>query len=184
VQVQVAQGKVDDAIATCQQALREYTRELAFYLQLGEIYQSRQDWPNAAESYQKALTLAPENPTASGELASVMLHLGQNLDVALSLAQTARRGLPQSLEMSDTLGWVYYQKGAYQLAIDYLREALNLERGSKASDMARVHYHLGMAYEKAGQTASARQQLQLMLKLDPTSSYADDAKKQLAQLKS
>jgi hypothetical protein len=41
-----------------------------------------------------------------------------------------------------------------------------------------------MAYAKSGQTSLARQQLQTALKMNPNSNDAEDAKKQLAQLKS
>jgi tetratricopeptide (TPR) repeat protein len=183
-QVQAAEGKVDEAISTYRQSAQDHPREISFYILLGDLYQSKQDWTGAQNSYQKALEVKPENPTASGKLAYVLLQSGQNLDVALSLAQTARRGLPESESVVDTLGWVYYQKGAYQSAIDYFQEALKLERESKSPDDPHVHYHLGMAYMKTGQSALARQQLQQALRMDSNSADAAEAKKQLAQLKS
>ncbi len=183
-EVEAAQGKTADAIATCQQGLQTYPHEVNFYFVLGEIYQSKRDWPNAGDSYQKALVITPESPIASGKLAYVMLQSGQNLDVALSLAQNARRGLPSSPAVADTLGWIYYQKGAYSSSIDSLQEALRLEREAKSPDDPETHYHLGMAYAKNGQAVLARQQLQLVLKISPNSADATDARKQLAQLKS
>ena len=91
--------------------------------------------------------------------------------------------MPQSPAVADTLGWVYYQKGAYRSAFDSLREALKLARDSSSPDNPRLHYHLGMAYAKSGQPTLARQQLQQMLALNPTASDAEGAKKQLAELK-
>ena len=49
-----------------------------------------------------------------------MVETGQNLDVALSLAQIARRGMPNSPSSADTLAWVYYQKGNYDSARELL----------------------------------------------------------------
>ncbi len=183
-QVQAAAGEIDQAIDTYRQGLQAYPREVAFYILLGQMYEGQQDWSNAVDFYQKALVIAPENPLASGKLANVMLQSGQNLDVALSLAQTARRGLPTSPAVADTLGWIYYQKGAYPSAIDSLQEALKLEQKIKSPDDPKTHFHLGMAYAKNGQAALARQQLQLMLKISPNSADAADARKQLAQIKS
>ena len=81
--------------------------------------------------------MIPGNPLASNELASVMMRTGGNLDVALSLAQTARRGMPSSPGVADTLGWIYYQKGAYHSAVDSLREALRLsQQGNSAGQSA------------------------------------------------
>lgn len=183
-QVQAAEGRSDQALATYRQSIQDYPQEVSFYLLLGDLYQSKRDWPEAGASYQKALGLTPENPLASAKLAYVMLQSGQNLDVALSLAQTARRGLPASPAIAGTLGWIYYQKGAFSSAIDSLQEALRLERESKSPDNPEVHFHLGMAYAKNGQAALARQQLQIGLKISPDSPDAADARKQLAHFKS
>jgi Flp pilus assembly protein TadD len=183
-QVQATKGATDQAIATCGRALVNSPNEPSFYILLGDLYQSRRDWNHAAEAYQKALAIKPQNPLASNDLASVMLQSGANLDVALSLAQTARRGLPESPGVADTLGWIYFQKGAYHSAVDSLREALRLARDSRFPDNSHLHYHLGMAYAKSGETSLARQQLEAALKINPNSPDAADARKQLAQLKS
>ena len=113
-----------------------------------------------------------------------MLQSGGNVDMALSLAQTARRGMPDSPSAADTLGWVFYQKGAYQSAVDLFQESLKLAEKSKAPDNANVHYHLGLAYAKTGKNELARQQLERVLKIDPNYSQASDVRKQLAELKS
>jgi Flp pilus assembly protein TadD len=182
-QVQAASGSMDEAIATCHRALGNNPNEPGFYILMGDLYQAKRDWNAATEAYQKALAIRPENPLASNDLASVMLQSGGNLDVALSLAQTARRGIPRSPGVADTLGWIYYQKGAYHSAVDSLREALRLGQDSNSPDNPRFHYHLGMAYARSGQPTLARQQLQQVLRLSPQSSDAEDARKQLAELK-
>jgi Flp pilus assembly protein TadD len=183
-QVQATKGSTEEAIATCRRALESNPNEPGFYILLGDLYQARKDWNSAAEAYQKALAIKPEHPLASNDLASVMLQSGGNLDVALSLAQTARRGMPTSPDVADTLGWIYYQKGAYHSAVNSLREALRLSQQNSSPDNPQLHYHLGMAYAKSGQPTLARQQLQQALRLDPNSVDAQDARKQLAELKS
>jgi cellulose synthase operon protein C len=183
-QVQATKGLLDQAISTYQQGLKDTPREPNFYVGMGELYESRQDWSKATEAYQKALEIKPEDPMASNNLAAVMVQSGGNLDVALSLAQTARRGMPDSPKVADTLGWVFYQKGAYKSAIDLFQEALKLGAKNNAADNPGIHYHLGLAYAKTDQPGLARQQLERVLKIDPNYANADDVKKQLAQLKS
>jgi len=183
-QVQAAQGSVDQALATCQQSIKDHPREANFYVAMGELYESRQDWSKATDGYQKALEIKPQDPMISNHLASAIMQSGGNLDIALSLAQTARRGMPDSPNAADTLGWVLYQKGAYKSAIDLFLEALKLGAKSNAPDNPAIHYHLGMAYQKTDQPALARQQLERVLKIDPNYSGAADVKKQLAQLRS
>jgi tetratricopeptide (TPR) repeat protein len=146
-----------------------------------KLYESKSDWKQAEDADQSALTLSPQHPLASNNLARLMLQNGGNLDVALSLAQTARQGLPDSSAVADTLAWVDYQKGAYQSAIGLLQEVLQLQEKNNAPDNPDTHYHLGMAYAKSGQPALAQQQLERALKINPN---ASEARKQLAQLKS
>lgn len=184
VQVQAAKGATDQAIATCHKALENNPSLLSFHILLGDLYQSKQDWNGATNAYQKALAIKPQDPLASNGLASVILQSGGNLNIALSLAQTARRALPASPAVAETLGWIYYQNGAYRSAVISLQEALKLGQKNNSPDNPRVHYHLGLAYAKTGQVSLARQQLEWVLKIDPNSSEAADAKKQLAQLKS
>ena len=113
-----------------------------------------------------------------------MLQLGGNLDVAMALAQTGRRGMPDSPDAADTLGWVYYQQGAYQSAIGLFEEALRLAGKNKAPEDPGVHYHLGLAYQKTNQPALARQHLEKVLRINPNYSDAAEVKKQLALLRS
>ena len=183
-EVQAARGKVDQALATYQQAIKDHPRTANFHILLGELYESRRDWKPAQAAYQEALDLAPNDPLASNNLANVMLRLGGNLDVAMTLAQTARRGMPDSPDAADTLGWVYYQKGAYQPAIDLFQEALKLSGKKNAPEDPGVHYHLGLAYQKTNQPALARQHLEKVLKISPNYGDAAEVKKQLALLRS
>lgn len=180
-EVQATKGEMDHAIATAQQGLSDNPRNADLYVLLGRFFESKSDWQQAEAAYRGALNINPQHPLASNNLARLMLQTGGNLDVALSLAQTARRGLPNSPAAADTLAWIHYQKGAYQSAIGLLQEALSLQDKVRARDNPDIHYHLGMAYAKSGQTALARQQLERALKLNPN---AAEAKKQLAQLKS
>jgi len=180
-EVQAAKGEMDQAIATARQGISDNPRNVDLYILLGRFYESKSDWTQAEAAYRNALNINPQHPLASINLAKLMLQTGGNLDVALSLAQTAHRSLPNSPAITDTLAWVHYQKGAYQSAIGLLQEALSLQEKVHAPDNSEIHYHLGMAYAKSGQTAFARQQLERAIKLNPNSV---DAKKQLAQLKS
>ncbi|MGA8301849.1 MAG: tetratricopeptide repeat protein [Terriglobales bacterium] len=180
-QAQATRGQIDQAIASAKLGLHDNPRSADLNVLLGKLYESKSDWNQAEDAYRNALNINPQHPQASSNLAKLMLQTGGNLDVALSLAQTARRGLPGSPSAADTLAWIHYQRGAYQSAIGLLQEALNLQEKAHTPDSADIHYHLGMAYAKTGQTALARQQFERALKLNPN---VNDAKKQLSQLKS
>jgi tetratricopeptide (TPR) repeat protein len=180
-QVYMRAGSPDQALAAVQQGLKDNPRDVALYIFLGELNEGRQFWSDAKAAYQRALEIDPENPLASNNLAYLMLQQGGNVDVALAMAQTARRAMPDSPDAADTLGWAYYQKGAYTTAIELFKEALKKKPNSPA-----LHYHLGLAYSKADQPVPAREQLKQVLKIDPnfrdSSTTAEDVKKTISQL--
>ena len=182
--VQVAEGSANQALATYQQSIKDNPREISFYILAGGLYEIKSDWEHAKAMYQQALNIEPNNPLASNNLAYVILQQGGNVDVALSMAQTARRGMPDSANAADTLGWAYYQKGVYQSAIDSFQEALRLNEKNHGAEDATVHYHLGLAYQKANQSALARQQLERVLKINPNYPNAADVRKALSELHS
>ena len=70
--------------------------------------------------------------------------------MALTLAQAAQRALPNSADTSDTLAWVYYKKGLYPSALDFL------QRAAKTSpDNVSVQYHMGLVYTKMNNKPAA-----------------------------
>ena len=179
--VQAQQGSLDQALSTYVQASKDNPGEVRFYILAGELYEAKQNWDQAKAMYQQALSLSPDDPLASNNLAYVLLQQGGNVDVAMGMAQTARRGMPNSPNAADTLGWAYYHKGIYQSAISQFQEALRLNEKAGAPDDPVLHYHLGLAYQKANQLSLARQQLEKALKLKPDNT---DARKALDQLRS
>lgn len=179
--VQIQEGSQDQALATYAQASRDNPRAVNFYVLSGELYEAKQNWDQAKAMYQQALTVSPDQPLASNNLAYVLLQQGGNVDVAMGMAQTARRGMPNSPNAADTLGWAYYQKGIYKSAISQFQEALRLNERAGAPDDAVLHYHLGLAYQKSNQLSQARQQLEKALKIKPDNA---DARKALAELRS
>jgi tetratricopeptide (TPR) repeat protein len=179
-EVQAAEGSASQALATYQQSIKDHPREVAFYLLAGEMYEKQSNFDQAKSMYQQALSVQADNPLASNNLAYVMLQQGGNVDVALAMAQTARRGMPDSPQAADTLGWAYFHKGVYQSAIDMFQESLRLSEKQGAADNPEVHYHLGLAYQKANQPVLARQQLERVLKISPN---FNDARKALSELR-
>jgi tetratricopeptide (TPR) repeat protein len=183
-QVRATKGEIDRAIATGEQSLKDNPRQPNLDVQVGNLYEVKSDWKKAEEAYQTALALNSQNPMASNNLARVMLRTGGSLDVALSLAQSARKELPDSPAIVDTMGWIYYQKGVYSLAVGNLQEALKLQERNNLPDNPDIHYHLAMTYEKISQPAMARQQFEQVLKINPNYRDAAEIKSELIRLKS
>ena len=160
------------------------TLSRSLVMMMGSVYEKKNDLSKAQSSYEKALQVKPDDPLASNNLAYILLETNRNPDLALRLAQTARRGKPELSNVADTLGWAFYQKGIYESAISMFQEAIKLGAKYKEPESATYHYHLGLAYAHAAQPTLAKQHLERVLKINPNYSDADDVKKQLAQLRS
>jgi Flp pilus assembly protein TadD len=174
---EVAAGDPAKAVAKWQQWTTAHPTDVQGLTMLGTMQESQGDRDGAMASYKKALALQPEQPVAANNLAYLMVDSGQNLDVALSLAQIARRGMPTSPNTADTLAWIYYQKGNYASARDLLEEALKTSPNS-----ASIHYHLGMTYKKLSDSADAVTHLKKAAALAPNTQTAKDADKELGLL--
>ena len=107
----------------------------------------------------------------------MQLEHGGNVDVALSHAQIARQKMPNSPNVADTLGWAYFHKGIYGQAITYLEEAVK-----GVPDSPTYHYHLGRAYQKAGDLTKARLHFKRALELKPKENVKAECLKLLAEL--
>ena len=138
--------------------------------------QNRMD--EAAARYKKVLAIDPRAPVAANNLAQIYADRNENLDEALPLAQTAKAGLPNSSDVDDTLGWIYYKKKLTQLAV------ATLKLSEKAQPNNPLYlYHLGMAYAQSGDNDLARQTLEKALKNQANFDGADDARRMLSSLR-
>jgi tetratricopeptide (TPR) repeat protein len=82
-------------------------------------------------------------------------------DEALKFAQQAAEKAPDSPFVQDTLGWIYYRKGLYSIAVRYLKTAVDKEATPQRQ------FHLGMSYLKVGDRTVGQKILQEALQKDP-----------------
>ena len=123
------------------------------------------------------MTLKPDEPLAANNLAYLLLEHSGDVNVALSLAQTGRKGLPNLPNSADTLGWAYYRTGAYSAAAPLLETAVKA-----VPDNQSYRYHLGVTYEKLKDPARAKAELEKAISLDPKSPVADEARQAISEL--
>jgi Tfp pilus assembly protein PilF len=170
-QLQSTRGQGANAIGAWEKWSKDHPGNAGALAILGTLQDSAGDKKKAEEYYKKALQIKPDQPVAANNLAYMMLQNGENVDVALTLAQTARRGMPDSSNSADTLAWAYYYKGTYGYARDLLEDALK-----KNPNSALMHYHLGMVYSKLMDKTNAAIHLNKAIALEPNSQAAKDAR--------
>ena len=83
---------------------------------------------------------------------------GKQLPEALKMIRKAVELEPMNGAYLDSLGWVYFKMGDYELAEQNLRQAVERDQTDPT-----VHDHLGELYEKTGRIRLAAAQWELSL---------------------
>jgi tetratricopeptide (TPR) repeat protein len=115
--------------------------------------------PAVLVSYRAVLDIEPSNLIALNNLAYFLAT--DSPDEALSFAQRAAEMVPDNPTVQDTLGWIYYRKGLYSMAVRYLKTAVDKETTPQRQ------FHLGMSYLKMGDQAAGQKIVRAALQKDP-----------------
>ena len=142
---------------------------------VGVILETQGKSAEAKRWYEETVATTDDAPIAANNLAFIYAQEGRNLDIALQLASAAKQKMPDSADVDDTIGWIYYKKDLPALAVAPLEESLK-----KRPDNAEVLMHLGLTHAKLGDKAKAREALEKSLKLNPQLPGSDDARRTLA----
>jgi putative PEP-CTERM system TPR-repeat lipoprotein len=177
-QLYLQQRKLPQARARFEDLAGHQAKPVGALTMVAMILQMEGNQAEAQKRYEKVMELDPRAPVAANNLAWMYAEQGGNLEMALQLAQTAKAGLPDSPEVNDTLGWIYYRKNLPGLAIGPFQQALD-----KSPRNPGYLYHLGAAYAKSGETIRARTSLEAALKLSSTFDGATDARRILESLR-
>jgi tetratricopeptide (TPR) repeat protein len=174
-QLYLMQNKAEQALQEYETMSKQQPNSVGTHTVVAMLLQSMNRLDEAQQRYERVIQIDRQAPVAANNLAWMYAERGGNLDMALQLAQTARRNLPNAPAVADTLGWVYYKKQQYDMAIRELAEAV-----SKDPDNPEYQYHLGAAYAAKGDIPKARAALEKAV-ARPFASTAE-AKKALAAL--
>jgi tetratricopeptide (TPR) repeat protein len=164
----VALGLVYREAEQMMEAMRAFERAIAqkdtyaqahFYLaaQLDQL--GREEAARAA--LRRTLTLEPDHADALNYLGYLDAEAGINLLAAKSLIERALALDPENGAYIDSLGWVYYQLGQLDEAIQYL------ERAASQVEDPIIFEHLGDAYARQQDWERAKRSWERALELDP-----------------
>jgi tetratricopeptide (TPR) repeat protein len=142
-------------------------RTYLFFLK-GELAERQKHVDQAEQFFRQALDLDPANAMTLNYMGYMWADKGIKLPDALKMIKKAVEIEPMNGAYLDSLGWVYFKMGEYELAEDNLRQAVNRTQTDPT-----VHEHLGDLYEKTGRIRLAAAQWELSLNEFNKSSAAD-----------
>lgn len=137
------------------------------YASLADAYHAKKVYTESDKNFEKALEIAPDNPTVLNNYAYYLSLRKTRLKDAERYSAKSLLLKPDEPTFLDTYGWIFYQQGAYQKAIQFIEKAVMLE-GVKAD--ATLLEHLGDAYFKSGNPDKALEQWRKAATLDPNNS--------------
>jgi tetratricopeptide (TPR) repeat protein len=177
------EGKSDAARQVLDPLLSSRSTELPARMELADIEAKSGSYAKAIEHLRKIVDAQPQNVTALNFLAYLLADHTNQTDEALKYAQKAKELAPNDINVEDTLGWVYFKKGVYGVALQHLEAAVNRDGENVMQGTAIRRYHLAMAYTRTGDQAKAAKTLSAALKLNPSLPEAKAATQMLAEVK-
>ncbi|MBZ5702634.1 MAG: tetratricopeptide repeat protein [Acidobacteriia bacterium] len=148
------------------EAERDYRRSieldpgnLSACLILADLYARTGNFAGANTMFRQALKIDPNSPGAQAGLARVLADTNQDLNYALTLAQSAAGRVPEDPGVSDALAWVYHKKGMDGLALPLLQSCI-----AKSPNSPSCSFHLGLVYLQGGRAKEARHFLQIAIR--------------------
>jgi tetratricopeptide (TPR) repeat protein len=157
-----AKEAFDEAISVVQEGLKLHNRDIDLIFRLGVLLDKTGDKESCIEQMQKILEIDPNHADSLNYIGYTYAEQGIKLDEAMALIKKALDIKPDSGYIIDSLGWIYYQKGAYDEAIHYLEKAVEL-----MPDDPTINEHLGDAYVKKQNYEKALQFYEKALSLKP-----------------
>ena len=170
-------GGKDDAARTYEQVLTKNPYLVEPRMHLAIYFEDRGKSKQAADHYRKILYVRPEFAPAANNLAWYLAENTEDLGEALRLALVAKSGAPNDPKVADTLGWIHFKRGSYDLALSQFNQA-----AKDLSDNPTILFHLGLALAANGEKDAAAEALAGALQLQKDFPEAPQARLRLAEL--
>jgi tetratricopeptide (TPR) repeat protein len=144
-----------EAVVRAKKPLRDQTLLIQANTNLAMAYDLIGMKKRSRQVYERVVELDPHNTLAMNNLAYLLAEEGIRLRQALRFATNAVMLEPDNSVYLDTLGWVHFKLGNYELARQTLEKAV-----AKGIDEAEVYHHLAEAYRKLGYEAKSNEMLE------------------------
>ena len=173
----LAQKKFTDAVAHLQKATEIYPSYVSGFNGLGAAYLALGQTDQAQAAFQQAISLDDHLPNSYLNLGCAELAKNDYAAAERDIEKASQLA-PLDMQVRTALAYSQYMNNDYPKAIATAGDV----HARKHEGAALVHFYAAAAHDAAGNPASAQSELQLLIKEDPKSSAAGQAKILLVQL--
>ncbi len=138
-----------------------------FLSNLGDAYHAIGKHKESDDFFELSLELDPENYYVLNNYAYYLSERNVRLEKAKTMSEKSNELNPNEASFQDTYGWILYQLGEYEKALNWLQKS-ELNGGNSS---AVINEHIGDVYEKLGQREKAMKYWKLANHIDGGSEH-------------
>jgi len=153
----------------------KYTDSADFYFDFGLLYEKNKDFEAMEANLKKAISLKPDYAIAYNALGYSYADRNVKLDDAKKYIEIALSIEPQNHYILDSMGWVHYRLGNYDIAYEFITKAYAIQEDPE------IAAHLGEVLWKQGKENEAMSVWQGSLEKFPENSILIETKNRLFQ---
>ncbi|MEM1162587.1 MAG: tetratricopeptide repeat protein, partial [Pseudomonadota bacterium] len=142
--------------------------------QRGITFERSKQWDRAEADFRRALELEPDQPDVLNYLGYSLVELGQKLEEAEQMIETAVEQRPDDGYIVDSLGWVLFRFAEFDRAVEHLEHAVELRPVDPV-----INDHFGDALWMVGRKVEAEFQWKRALSFEPEDKDADRIRRKL-----
>jgi len=153
----------------------KYADSADFYFDFGLLYEKNKDFDAMEVNLKKAISLKPDYAIAYNALGYSYADRNVKLDDAKKYIEIALSIEPQNHYILDSMGWVHFRLGNYDIAYEFITKAYAIQ------DDPEIAAHLGEVLWKQGKENEAMSVWQSSLEKFPENSVLIETKNRLFQ---
>jgi len=174
-----AQGRLDEARTSFEEAEAAGVLHSGARLLLGRIYLRQGESGRAREMFEKVLHDDPNATGAKIDLANLLAENDRELDRALQLSEEAQQSMSTDPDAAHAVGYVYFRKGLHEAALRQFLRALELSEARPGGREPTLRYHLGLTLDALHRNEEAVDAFEKALAIDSDFPDAADARRRL-----
>jgi len=171
------QKQPEKAVALLESGAESSGKNLNLLLDLAGLHEVGGKDQDAIQVYETVLEKNPGVTQAINNLAMLLIRKNESDDLSKALTLVKRIESIQNPYYQDTIGWVKYKNGDVDGALQHIQVA-----AKAVPDNAEINYHLGMVYQKRGNSALAKKYLEAALSFKQEFEGKQEAQSVLAAL--